>query len=100
MPLVVVCCGVRLIVPAAESVIPAPVMTHAALAPVIEYIAGRVRRTSKRSHQLGTFSRCRVCRSAVTHTARVRLPGSLDVRGTGLFFSFFLKTAPALVFVS
>ena len=54
MPLVVVCCGVRLSAPVAESVIPAPVMTYAAPFPVIEHIAGRVRRTSTRSYLRGT----------------------------------------------
>ena len=42
--------GVRLSAPVAESVIPAPVKTYAASAPVIEYIAGRARRTSTRSY--------------------------------------------------
>ena len=81
--------GVRLSAPVAESVIPAHVMTYAALAPVMEYVAGRVRRTSTRGYPRGTCSRCRVCRSAVTHTAPA--PKGvyvsqvvLDVRGTSL----------------
>ena len=93
--------GVRLSAPVAGSVSPAPVMTYAALAPVIEYIAGRVHRTSTRSYLRGTCSRCRVCRSAVTHTAPA--PEGvyfsqvvLDVRGTSLL-TFFKKNCTASV---
>ena len=85
--------GVRLSAPVAESVIPAPVKTYAASAPVIEYIAGRARRTSTRSYLRAPApvvdyavqqspTRRLLLRSCTSH------PAVLDVRGTSLSIFF------------